>query len=200
MAGPAEVEQVPVAVETFADVDGTVDDSVTSSGQLAEYLLQAVKEQEVAMLTSQVLRSVLSAVAVPKGLASTDHTIHLLNRKASCAWSRQRSISCYGGLQVINLVGAEIAEVASACEVELPRLERWLTAGSGDSTKSKPAADAALPAEAQVRVHEWLASQAAQLSSAKNGSAHLLDSKVSPRASIPGACRNCKKTFMSPKV
>ena len=58
VAGPAEVEQVPVAVETFADVDGTVDDSVTSSGQLAEYLLQAVKEQEVAMLTSQVLPSI----------------------------------------------------------------------------------------------------------------------------------------------
>ena len=56
-AGPAEVEQVPVAVETVPDVDGTVDDSVTSSGQLAEYLLQTVKDQEVAMLTSQVLRS-----------------------------------------------------------------------------------------------------------------------------------------------
>ena len=105
-------------------------------------------------------------------LSSVTTMFHQLPQLSACA------------LQVINLVGAEVAEVASACEVELPQLERWLTAGSGDSTRSKPAAEAALPAEAQVRVHNWLASQAAQLSSAKNGSAHLLASKVS----IPCLC------------
>ena len=121
-------------------------------------------------------------------MVDIDHTIHLLswNGILSLVTAEFRQLPYLSAcvLQVINLVGAEVAEVASACEVELPRLEQWLTAGSGDSTGSKLAANAMLPTEAQVRVHDWLASQAAQLSSAKNGSAHLLDSKVS----IPGLC------------